>query len=60
MAVVAGQVRALFHGVGVHHSGLDRKYREAVEVMFRKRQLAVVFATGTCPRAPARSLPPPT
>eukprot|EP00698_Gefionella_okellyi_P021890 TRINITY_DN7176_c0_g1_i1.p1 TRINITY_DN7176_c0_g1~~TRINITY_DN7176_c0_g1_i1.p1 ORF type:complete len:1673 (-),score=350.74 TRINITY_DN7176_c0_g1_i1:51-5069(-) len=40
-------VRALRHGVGVHHAGMSRKYREAVEVLFRKRALGVVFATGT-------------
>ncbi|KAL6805406.1 hypothetical protein J3E68DRAFT_441857 [Trichoderma sp. SZMC 28012] len=38
---------ALQRGVGVHHSGLNREYRQVVEVMFRKGYLRVVIATGT-------------
>ncbi|PNP52574.1 hypothetical protein THARTR1_06921 [Trichoderma harzianum] len=38
---------ALQRGVGVHHSGLNREYRQVVEVMFRKGYLRVVVATGT-------------
>ncbi|KAF3077509.1 hypothetical protein CFAM422_000070 [Trichoderma lentiforme] len=38
---------ALQRGVGVHHSSLNREYRQVVEVMFRKGYLRVVVATGT-------------
>ncbi|UKZ72972.1 hypothetical protein TrVFT333_000609 [Trichoderma virens FT-333] len=38
---------ALQRGLGVHHSSLNREYRQAVEVMFRRGYLRVVVATGT-------------
>ncbi|KAL7915248.1 hypothetical protein GGI35DRAFT_466787 [Trichoderma velutinum] len=38
---------ALQRGVGVHHSSLNREYRQVVEVMFRRGYLRVVAATGT-------------
>ncbi|KAL6831223.1 hypothetical protein J3E69DRAFT_354175 [Trichoderma sp. SZMC 28015] len=38
---------ALQRGIGVHHSGLNREYRQVVEVMFRKGYLRMVVATGT-------------
>ncbi|KAL7801815.1 hypothetical protein V8C43DRAFT_324722 [Trichoderma afarasin] len=38
---------ALQRGVGVHHSSLNREYRQVVEVMFRRGYLRVVVATGT-------------
>ncbi len=38
---------ALFRGIGVHHGGLPKKYQQVVEVLFRRRHLRVVFATGT-------------
>ncbi|KAL7945665.1 P-loop containing nucleoside triphosphate hydrolase protein [Trichoderma barbatum] len=38
---------ALRRGLGVHHSSLNREYRQAVEVMFRRGYLRVVVATGT-------------
>eukprot|EP00741_Cyanophora_paradoxa_P015740 tig00020904_g15196.t1 len=38
---------ALRRGLGVHHAGLNKKFREAVEVLFRRRHLKVVLATGT-------------
>ncbi|KAF2467823.1 DEAD/DEAH box helicase [Lindgomyces ingoldianus] len=38
---------ALRRGVGVHHAGMNRKYRQVVEMLFRKGFLRVVVATGT-------------
>ena len=32
---------ALLRGVGVHHSGLDTKFRQAVEMLFRSKNLQV-------------------
>jgi hypothetical protein len=40
-------VDLLSRGIGVHHSGMNRKYRQVVEILFRKGFLRVVFATGT-------------
>ncbi|TAQ87818.1 hypothetical protein B7494_g3841 [Chlorociboria aeruginascens] len=37
----------LKRGVGVHHAGMNRKYRQCVEMLFRKGFLRVVIATGT-------------
>ena len=37
----------LRRGIGVHHSGMNRKYRQIVEMLFRKGFLRVVIATGT-------------
>ena len=34
-------------GIGVHHSGLNKWYRQAVEMFFRKGYLTIVVATGT-------------
>ncbi|KAL8938825.1 MAG: hypothetical protein Q9216_003685 [Gyalolechia sp. 2 TL-2023] len=38
---------SLTRGIGVHHAGMNRKYRQAVEMLFRKGFLRVVIATGT-------------
>ena len=38
---------ALTRGIGVHHAGMNRKYRQVVEMLFRKGFLRVVIATGT-------------
>ena len=38
---------ALKRGIGVHHAGMNRKYRQVVEMLFRKGFLRVVIATGT-------------
>ena len=38
---------ALQRGIGVHHAGMNRKYRQAVEMLFRQGYLRVVIATGT-------------
>ena len=38
---------ALTRGIGVHHAGMNRKYRQVVEMLFRKGYLRVVIATGT-------------
>lgn len=40
-------IQALERGVGCHHAGLPRKYLAAVETLFRKNHLQLVFATGT-------------
>eukprot|EP00741_Cyanophora_paradoxa_P011361 tig00020556_g10974.t1 len=40
-------VRLLRRGIGVHHAGLNKKYREAVEILFRRKHIKVVLATGT-------------
>ncbi|KAL6875303.1 P-loop containing nucleoside triphosphate hydrolase protein [Trichoderma longibrachiatum] len=40
-------IDALRRGLGVHHSSLNREYRQAVEVLFRRGYLRVVVATGT-------------
>eukprot|EP00775_Hariotina_reticulata_P012834 gene12834-12962_t len=40
-------LQALARGIGVHHSGLDTHYRQAVEMLFRSKHLQVVIATGT-------------
>lgn len=37
----------LRRGIGIHHAGMNRKYRQCVEMLFRKRYLRVVIATGT-------------
>ncbi|KAK6823653.1 DEAD/DEAH box helicase [Apiospora arundinis] len=38
---------ALKRGVGVHHAGMNRRYRQIVEMLFRKGYLTVVIGTGT-------------
>lgn len=38
---------ALQRGIGVHHAGMNRKYRQVVEMLFRQGYLRVVIATGT-------------
>lgn len=40
-------IHLLKRGVGVHHAGMNRKYRQSVEMLFRKGFLRVVIATGT-------------
>ncbi|KAI1325090.1 P-loop containing nucleoside triphosphate hydrolase protein [Xylariaceae sp. FL0255] len=40
-------ITALNRGIGVHHAGMNRKYRQVVEILFRKGYLHVVIATGT-------------
>lgn len=40
-------IELLQRGVGVHHAGMNRKYRQCVEMLFRKGFLRVVVATGT-------------
>ncbi|KAH7396308.1 DEAD/DEAH box helicase-like protein [Pyrenochaeta sp. MPI-SDFR-AT-0127] len=40
-------IDGLRRGVGVHHAGMNRKYRYCVEMLFRKGYLRVVIATGT-------------
>ncbi|KAI3338523.1 hypothetical protein F4824DRAFT_82965 [Ustulina deusta] len=38
---------ALRRGVAVHHAGMNRSYRQVVEILFRKGYLTAVIATGT-------------
>jgi hypothetical protein len=40
-------VVCLLRGVAVHHSGMNKKHRQLVETLFRKKRIAAVFATGT-------------
>ncbi|PFH60934.1 hypothetical protein XA68_18554 [Ophiocordyceps unilateralis] len=40
-------ISALGRGVAVHHAGMNRRYRQTVEILFRKGFLTVVIATGT-------------
>ena len=40
-------IKAFSRGIGVHHAGMNRRYRQAVEMWFRKGYLRVVIATGT-------------
>ncbi|KAK8095102.1 DEAD/DEAH box helicase [Apiospora kogelbergensis] len=40
-------IGALERGVGVHHAGMNRRYRQIVEMLFRKGYLTVVIGTGT-------------
>lgn len=40
-------INALKRGVGVHHAGMNRRYRQVCEILFRKGYLRVVIATGT-------------
>lgn len=39
-------VELIQRGVGVHHSGMNKKYRQCVEILFRKGFLRVIVATG--------------
>lgn len=36
-----------YRGIGIHHSALSRKYRSAIEILFRKKHVRVLFATET-------------
>ncbi|KAI0024132.1 hypothetical protein F4780DRAFT_725926 [Xylariomycetidae sp. FL0641] len=40
-------IAALERGIGVHHAGMNRRYRQVVEMLFRKGFLTAVIATGT-------------
>ncbi|GAB4814095.1 hypothetical protein N2152v2_001141 [Parachlorella kessleri] len=40
-------IRGLRRGVGIHHGGLPKVYRQTVEILFRAGHLRVVIATGT-------------
>ncbi|KAM3510492.1 hypothetical protein MY11210_005842 [Beauveria gryllotalpidicola] len=40
-------IAALGRGIAVHHAGMNRNYRQIVEMLFRKGYLRVVIATGT-------------
>eukprot|EP00026_Physarum_polycephalum_P000260 Phypoly_transcript_00260.p1 GENE.Phypoly_transcript_00260~~Phypoly_transcript_00260.p1 ORF type:complete len:1826 (+),score=425.65 Phypoly_transcript_00260:56-5533(+) len=38
---------ALRRGIAAHHAGLDKRYRQAVEKLFRMKKVRVVIATST-------------
>jgi hypothetical protein len=38
---------ALRRGIAAHHAGLDKRYRQAVEKLFRLKKVRVVIATST-------------
>jgi superfamily II RNA helicase len=40
-------IELLRRGIGVHHAGMNRKYRQCVEMLFRRGFLRIVVATGT-------------
>ncbi|KAH8807909.1 hypothetical protein F5884DRAFT_821438 [Xylogone sp. PMI_703] len=40
-------IAMLQRGIGIHHAGMNRKYRQCVEMLFRRGYLRVVIATGT-------------
>ncbi|KAF4957474.1 hypothetical protein FSARC_11310 [Fusarium sarcochroum] len=40
-------IDALRRGLGVHHAGMNRRYRQIVEMLFRQGYLRLVVATGT-------------
>ncbi|KAM0540338.1 hypothetical protein ACHAO7_011274 [Fusarium culmorum] len=40
-------IDALRRGLGVHHAGMNRRYRQIAEMLFRRGYLRVVVATGT-------------
>eukprot|EP00457_Paulinella_chromatophora_P000137 gb/GEZN01000137.1/.p1 GENE.gb/GEZN01000137.1/~~gb/GEZN01000137.1/.p1 ORF type:complete len:2022 (-),score=389.33 gb/GEZN01000137.1/:533-5884(-) len=40
-------LRALGRGLGCHHGGMDKSYRDMVETLFRVKHLKVVVATAT-------------
>ncbi|KAK3379012.1 hypothetical protein B0T24DRAFT_694358 [Lasiosphaeria ovina] len=40
-------IESLRRGLGIHHAGMNRQYRQVVEMLFRKGYLTVVVATGT-------------
>ncbi|KAF2770464.1 P-loop containing nucleoside triphosphate hydrolase protein [Teratosphaeria nubilosa] len=45
--IIPWLIQALERGIGVHHAGMNRKYRQVVEILFRKGFLRCVIATGT-------------
>lgn len=51
-------IRALTRGIGVHHSGLPKGYRQSVEILFRCGHLRVVIATGGAHSRPFLHLQP--
>ncbi len=46
-SIAPWMLAGLERGIGVHHSGANIKYRHVVEMLFRRRFLRAVVATGT-------------
>ncbi|KAG0438022.1 hypothetical protein DMUE_3348 [Dictyocoela muelleri] len=40
-------LQMLYRGIGIHHNGMNKKYRELVEILFRTKHLKVIFSTET-------------
>lgn len=40
-------VEMVYRGIGIHHAAMSRKYRSAIEILFRKKHVRVLFATET-------------
>lgn len=40
-------IECLKRGIGIHHAGMNHKYRQVVEMLFRKGYLTAVISTGT-------------
>ena len=45
--LIQNALRALEHGIGIHHAGYDAQFRLEVESLFRRKILPVVVATST-------------
>lgn len=50
-------VNGIIQGVGMHHAGLNNRYRSSVEMLFRIGILKGVFATGTLALGANKSFP---
>ncbi|KAM0675402.1 putative ATP-dependent RNA helicase ddx60 [Gurleya vavrai] len=37
----------IYRGIGVHHNGINKKLRQVVENLFRKKHIAILFSTET-------------
>jgi superfamily II RNA helicase len=55
-SITSWMATCLRRGIGIHHAGLNRKYRQLVETLFRAGTLRVVIATGMFIRFVSHSL----